>query len=139
MRDAVIVAAARTPIGRAYKGAFNATAGATLGALSLEAAVARAGIEPEQVEQVVMGCAGQFGADAYVSRVAAVNAGLPTDSRLPLAAVGVILGIDRILDMCRTTVNVWGDAVGAAVVARYEEEDPVSAGPPAAPEAGQAA
>ena len=39
---------------------------------------------------------------------------------LPLEGIGIILGVDRILDMCRTTVNVWGDAVGAAVVARYE-------------------
>jgi Na+/H+-dicarboxylate symporter len=50
--------------------------------------------------------------------VQAVNAGLPPGSRLPLAAVGVILGIDRILDMCRTTVNVWGDAVGAKIITR---------------------
>ena len=39
---------------------------------------------------------------------------------LPLEGIGIILGVDRILDMCRTTVNVWGDAVGAAVVAQYE-------------------
>ena len=64
MRDAVIVAAARTPIGRAYKGAFNATAGATLGALSLEAAVARAGIEGAEVDDVVCGAALQQGAQA---------------------------------------------------------------------------
>ena len=39
---------------------------------------------------------------------------------LPLEGIGIILGVDRILDMCRTTVNVWGDAVGAAVVGRYD-------------------
>ena len=44
-RDAVIVSTARTPIGRAYKGAFNATPGATLGSLSLAPAIERAGIE----------------------------------------------------------------------------------------------
>lgn len=50
--------------------------------------------------------------------VQAVNQslGLSGDNALPLAAVGIILGIDRLLDMCRTTVNVWGDAVGAKVV-----------------------
>ncbi len=58
---------------------------------------------------------------------------------LPIEGISLLLIIDWFLDRCRTTVNVWGDAVGAAVVARYEEEDPVSAGPPAAPEAGQAA
>jgi len=43
---------------------------------------------------------------------------------LPLEGIGIILGVDRILDMCRTTVNVWGDAVGSAVVARYETSPP---------------
>ncbi|WP_298192819.1 acetyl-CoA C-acyltransferase [Novosphingobium sp.] len=78
MRDAVIVAAARTPIGRAYKGAFNATAGATLGALSLEAAVARAGIEGAEVDDVVWGAALQQGAQAgNIARQVALRAGLP--------------------------------------------------------------
>ena len=78
MRDAVIVSAARTPIGRAYKGAFNATAGATLGALSLEAAVARAGIEGGEVDDVLWGCALQQGAQAgNIARQVALRAGLP--------------------------------------------------------------
>ncbi|MEI6640989.1 MAG: acetyl-CoA C-acyltransferase [Novosphingobium sp.] len=78
MRDAVIVAAARTPIGRAYKGAFNATAGATLGALSLEAAIARAGIEGAEVDDVVWGAALQQGAQAgNIARQVALRAGLP--------------------------------------------------------------
>jgi acetyl-CoA C-acetyltransferase/acetyl-CoA acyltransferase len=78
MRDAVIVSAARTPIGRAYKGAFNATAGATLGALSLEAAVVRAGIEGREVDDVIWGSALQQGAQAgNVARQVALRAGLP--------------------------------------------------------------
>jgi acetyl-CoA C-acetyltransferase/acetyl-CoA acyltransferase len=78
MRDAVIVSAARTPIGRAYKGAFNATAGATLGALSLEAAVARAGIEGGEVDDVIWGSALQQGAQAgNIARHVALRAGLP--------------------------------------------------------------
>ncbi|KUR73493.1 acetyl-CoA acetyltransferase [Novosphingobium fuchskuhlense] len=78
MRDAVIVAAARTPIGRAYKGAFNTTAGATLGALSLEAAVARAGIEGGEVDDVLWGSALQQGAQAgNIARQVALRAGLP--------------------------------------------------------------
>jgi len=78
MRDAVIVAAARTPIGRAYKGAFNATAAPTLGALSIEAAVARAGIEGGEVEDVVWGAALQQGGQALnIGRLAALRAGLP--------------------------------------------------------------
>lgn len=43
---------------------------------------------------------------------------------LPLAAVGIIIGVDRILDMCRTTVNVWGDAVGAKIITRIAPDDP---------------
>ena len=41
---------------------------------------------------------------------------------LPLEGIGMILAVDRILDMCRTTVNVWGDTIGCAVVSRLEKE-----------------
>jgi acetyl-CoA C-acetyltransferase len=78
MRDAVIVAAARTPIGRAYRGAFNATAGATLGAMSLRAAVERAGIDGAEVDDVLWGSALQQGAQAgNIARQVALRAGLP--------------------------------------------------------------
>lgn len=78
MRDAVIVSVARTPIGRAYKGAFNATAGATLGALSLRAAVERAGIDPAEVDDVIWGAALQQGVQAgNIARQVALRAGLP--------------------------------------------------------------
>ena len=77
-RDAVIVSAARTPIGRAYRGAFNATAGATLGALSLKEAVARAGIDPAEVDDVLWGSALQQGVQAgNLGRQVALRAGLP--------------------------------------------------------------
>ena len=42
---------------------------------------------------------------------------------LPLEGIGMILAVDRLLDMCRTTVNVWGDTVGCAVVSRLEGEE----------------
>lgn len=78
MRDAVIVSTARTPIGRAYKGAFNMTAGATLGALSLKEAVARAGIDPAEVDDVLWGSALQQGNQAgNLARQVALRAGLP--------------------------------------------------------------
>ncbi|KUR80432.1 acetyl-CoA C-acyltransferase [Novosphingobium sp. Fuku2-ISO-50] len=78
MRDAVIVAGARTPIGRAYKGAFNATPGATLGSLSLRAAVERAGIEGGEIDDVIWGAALQQGAQAgNIARQVALRAGLP--------------------------------------------------------------
>ena len=59
--------------------------------------------------------------------VEAVNGNLSPDKNLPLSAIGVILGIDRILDMCRTTVNVWGDAVGAKIITRIAPDEPGSA------------
>ena len=78
MRDAVIVAAARTPIGRAYRGAFNATPAPSLGALSIAAALERAGIEGGEVDDVVWGSALQQGGQALnIARLAALRAGLP--------------------------------------------------------------
>jgi len=48
---------------------------------------------------------------------------------IPATAIGLILGVDRILDMCRTTVNVWGDAVGAKIITRTEPDDEAAAAP----------
>ena len=56
-KEAVIVATARTPIGRAYRGAFNDTDAPTLGGHVIAEAVRRAGIEPGEVDDVIMGCA----------------------------------------------------------------------------------
>jgi Na+/H+-dicarboxylate symporter len=55
--------------------------------------------------------------------VEAVNSSLGGTKMLPLASVGIILGIDRLLDMCRTAVNVWGDAVGAKIITRIAPDD----------------
>ena len=78
MREAVIVSTARTPIGRAFRGAFNKTPGATLAGHAVRHAVARAGIEPDEVEDVVLGCAmPEGGAGRNVARMAAIRAGLP--------------------------------------------------------------
>jgi acetyl-CoA C-acetyltransferase len=57
MPDAVIVSTARTPIGKAYRGAFNMTHGADLGGHVVQHAVKRAGVEPAEVEDVILGCA----------------------------------------------------------------------------------
>src|SRR5688500_7500513 len=77
-RDAVIVSTARTPIGRAYKGAFNATAGATLGAHSLKPAIERAGIDPGEIDDVVWGCVLTQGTQAgNIGRQVALRAGCP--------------------------------------------------------------
>lgn len=78
MRSAVIVSTARTPIGRAYKGAFNAVLGPTLGSHSIKAAVERAGIDGAEVQDVVWGSALQQGSQApNIARLAAMRAGLP--------------------------------------------------------------
>jgi acetyl-CoA C-acetyltransferase len=78
MRDAVIVSTARTAIGKAYRGGFNATSGATLGSYSLAAAVARAGIEGGEVDDVLWGSALQQGTQANnLARLVALRAGLP--------------------------------------------------------------
>ncbi len=78
MREAVIVSTARTPIGKAYRGGFNNLTGATLGAASVAAAVRRAGIDPAQIEDVIMGCALQQGSTGQnIARQIALRAGLP--------------------------------------------------------------
>ena len=79
MREAVIVATARTPIGKAYRGAFNNTEGPTLGAHAIREAVKRAGIAPHEIDDVVMGCAVQQGTTGNnIGRLAGVAAGLPS-------------------------------------------------------------
>jgi acetyl-CoA C-acetyltransferase len=81
MPDAVIVSTARTPIGRAVRGAFNLTHGAELGGHVIRHAVARAGIEPGAVEDVAMGCALPEGATGgNIARQAALRAGLPAST-----------------------------------------------------------
>jgi len=78
MRDAVIVSTARTAIGRAYKGGFNATPGPTLGSYSLAAAIERAGIEAGQIDDVLWGAALQQGTQAgNLARQVALRAGCP--------------------------------------------------------------
>jgi acetyl-CoA C-acetyltransferase len=78
-KEAVIVATARTPIGKAYRGAFNDTDAPSLGGHAIAAAVQRAGIEAAEVDDVVMGCAMQQGSSGYnIGRTAAVAAGLPS-------------------------------------------------------------
>ena len=78
MREAVIVSAARTPIGKAYRGAYNNTAAPTLGSYSIKEAISRANIEASEVEDVIMGCAQQQGTQALnIGRLSGMAAGLP--------------------------------------------------------------
>jgi acetyl-CoA acetyltransferase family protein len=78
MTEAVIVSTARTPIGKAYRGALNATEGATLLGHAIGEAVARAGVDSKEIEDVVMGVAMQQGATGgNIARKALLRAGLP--------------------------------------------------------------
>jgi acetyl-CoA C-acetyltransferase len=78
MRQAVIVSTARTPIGKAYRGAFNNTEAPTLGGHAVRHAVERAGLDPAEVEDVMMGCALPQGSQGQnVGRQIALAAGLP--------------------------------------------------------------
>ena len=76
-RDAVIVSTARTGIGKAYRGAFNATPSPTLAAHPIRAAVERAKVDPAEVDDVIMGAALQQGVQTTIGRTAALRAGLP--------------------------------------------------------------
>ncbi|MBB1092822.1 acetyl-CoA C-acyltransferase [Rhodopseudomonas pseudopalustris] len=78
MTDAVIVSTARTPIGKAYRGALNATEGATLLGHAIGEAVKRANLDPKEIEDVVMGSAMQQGSTGgNIARKALLRAGLP--------------------------------------------------------------
>ena len=77
MREAVIIAAARTPIGRAYRGAFNATPSPTLAAHALRAAVERARIDPLELDDCILGCSLPQGVQQTIGRAAALRAGFP--------------------------------------------------------------
>ncbi len=78
MADAVIVSTARTPLCKSWRGAFNMTHGATLGGHAVEHAVRRAGLEPGEIEDVLMGCANPEGATGHnIARQIALRAGLP--------------------------------------------------------------
>lgn len=78
MNDAVIVATARTPIAKAYRGAFNDTEAPILGGHVVREAVKRAGIDPAEIDDVILGCAAPQGTQGYnIGRLSAAVAGLP--------------------------------------------------------------
>ena len=80
MKQAVIVSTARTPIGRAYRGAFNDTGGPTMAAHAITHALARAEVEAGEVQDVILGCALPQGTTGYnVGRTSALAAGMPVE------------------------------------------------------------
>src|SRR3954469_25151197 len=79
--DAVIVSTARTALTKSWRGAFNLTHGATLGGHVVKAAMERAGIEPGEVEDVIMGCANPEGATGFnIAQQIALHAGCPVST-----------------------------------------------------------
>jgi acetyl-CoA C-acetyltransferase len=109
VRDAVIVSTARTPIGRAYRGAFNATPSPTLTAHASRAAVERAGVAPEEIEDCVIGAALQQGSQTTIGRTAALRAGL---------GVGVAgMSIDR---QCASGLMAIATAAKQVIVDRMD-------------------
>ena len=78
MEEIVLVSGARTAIGR-MGGALQNTSASDLAAVVFKAALERAGLRPDQIDQVILGCAGQVMEDAYVARHAAVKAGIPIE------------------------------------------------------------
>jgi acetyl-CoA C-acetyltransferase len=108
-RDAVIVSTARTPIGKAYRGAFNATPSPTLAAHAIRAAVERAGVAPAEIEDVVIGAALQQGVQTTIGRTAALRAGL---------GVGVAgMSIDR---QCASGLMAIATAAKQVIVDRMD-------------------
>ncbi|MBR57352.1 MAG: acetyl-CoA C-acyltransferase [Myxococcales bacterium] len=89
MRDAVIVSAVRTPIG-SFQGALATVSGPKLGAVAIRGAVEQAGIEPDAIDEVIMGCVLQGGVGQAPARQAAIFAGLP--SSVPCTTINKVCG-----------------------------------------------
>jgi len=123
MRDAVIVSVARTPIGRAHRGAFNAVHAPTLGAHALRAAVERAGIEGAEVDDVVWGAAIPQGEQwPNIGRLAALRAGLPvtvsgqTIDRQCSSGLMAVAAASRQVSLDRMDIVVAGGQEAVSVV-----------------------
>ena len=84
MREAVIVSTVRTPIGKAYRGAFNDTTTPTMAAPVIQAAISRARVEAGEIDDLIMGAALQEGTQGYnVARQCGIAAGLPVSCLRP--------------------------------------------------------
>jgi acetyl-CoA C-acetyltransferase len=136
MREAVIVSTARTPIGRAYRGAFNDTQAQTLGGHAIEQAVKRAGVDPAEIDDVVMGAAMQQGSTYMnVARQAALRAGLPTsvagmsvDRQCASGLMAIAIAAKQIIcDGMSTTVGGGLESISLVQndnANRYRSQDP---------------
>jgi acetyl-CoA C-acetyltransferase len=136
MREAVIVSTARTPIGKAYRGAFNDTQAQALGGHVIASALARASIEGGEVDDVVMGAALQQGSQGgNVARQCALRAGLPTsvagmsvDRQCASGLMGIATAAKEIVDD-EMSITVGGGLESISLVQndkmnRYRGQDP---------------
>mgnify|MGYP003450872524 CR=1 FL=1 len=103
----VIVNGARTPVGR-YQGALASVPAHMLGAAAARAALERSGVRPEQIDEVIMGCIGQVGADAYNARLVALEAGLP--NKTPAFTVNRLCGSGLQSIWSAAQQIAWGSA-----------------------------
>ena len=118
MTEAVIVSTARTPIGRAFRGALNLTGGADLGAHAIRAAVERARLDPAEVEEVVLGCGYPENATGgNVARHASLVAGIPVQSGGVTVSRFCASGLEAIASAARRVVL---DGVPVAVAGGLE-------------------
>jgi acetyl-CoA C-acetyltransferase/acetyl-CoA acyltransferase len=106
MREAVIVSTARTPLTKAHRGEFNTTAGPTLAAFAVRAAVDRAGIDPGMIEDVILGCSNPAGTTGRnVARLSVIRAGLP-----------VSIGAATVTRHCASGLQAIAIAAGRIVI-----------------------
>lgn len=116
MREAVIVSVARTPIGKAYRGAFNETSAQALIGHAIRNAVERAGVDPVEIDDVVIGCAMQQGSTSFnIARQGALRAGLPAsvagmsvDRQCSSGLMATAIGAKQILFDAQKTVVTGG-------------------------------
>ena len=125
LAEAVIVSTARTPIGRAYRGAFNDTEAPVLGGHVIRAALAKAGVEGGDVDDVILGIAAQQGTQGYnLGRLCAYTAGLPdsvggmTIDRMCASGLVAIASAAKSIMVGEHKIAVAGGLVAAAIVAK---------------------
>jgi acetyl-CoA C-acetyltransferase len=136
MRSAVIVSTARTPIGKAYRGAFNDTQSQALGGHVIAAAVERAGVDPAEIEDVILGAAHQYGASgSNVARQSALRAGLPAsvpgmsvDRKCSSGLMGIAIAAKQIIvDGMQVTIGGGLEAISLTQnqhINRFRARDP---------------
>ena len=134
MREAVIVSTARTPIGKAYRGAFNDTQAQTLGGHVIASALKRASVEGGEVDDAVMGAALQQGSQGFnIARQSLLRAGLPTsvagmsvDRQCASGLMAIAIAAKEIVDDGMSITVGGGLEFGLARAERQDEPHPRS-------------